>query len=151
VRDDSELLSLVRDLPRDDWHAPLVAFVIEHARTLLHGAGGRLVASTPLWDQGLDSMSAIELRNVLVRAGVKLDVSRVVSGPSPDELAALLAGCLEVSLAASPDVPQGLVALDPELPAWGPVVSHLLAAVCGALVVACLLYVGSQLAEVLGP
>ncbi len=147
----SELLALVLPLPRDAWQDPLVAFVIDRATPLLHGAPGPLDASQPLWDQGLDSMSAIELRNALSRAGVQLELSRMVSGPSPDEVATMLAGRLEpeVQAAGSPTAQPSAAPVDEELGPFSTVVSHVLAAVAGALLGAAVLYVGAQLSEVL--
>jgi len=147
----SELLALVQPLPRAAWQDALVAFVVDRATPLLHGAPGPLDASQPLWDQGLDSMSAIELRNALSRAGVQLELSRMVSGPSPDEVATMLAGRLEpeVQAAGTPTAQPSVAPVDEELGPFSPVVSHVLAAVAGALLGAAVLYVGAQLTEVL--
>ncbi|MFT4623579.1 MAG: acyl transferase domain-containing protein/NADPH:quinone reductase-like Zn-dependent oxidoreductase, partial [Myxococcota bacterium] len=96
--------------------------------------------SQPLWDQGMDSLMAIELRNALGRAGVLVPLARVIGGPSLDDLTAIVLGELE-SRVMDTDPP----ASDPGLAPLSPVVSHVMAAVGGGLLTGVVLWMAWQL------
>jgi hypothetical protein len=124
---DAVLRRLVADLPRAGWADRIGAFVAAEAAVTL----GRPVDPTvTLFDQGMDSLQAIELRNALSRAGVVLPLARVLGAPSVAEIAVMV----EAVLARDDDGAQAAGGAPPEveLRRLDPVASHLLAMVGGA-------------------
>ena len=122
--------------PRAEWSELVSAFVASEAARV---SGKGLDPALPLWDQGIDSLLAIELRNALSRAGLRLPLARMIAGPSIEEITRIALA----ELAADPRLQAAPVAVDEaptELAPLTPVASHLLAAVGGALLAAAVLF-----------
>jgi acyl transferase domain-containing protein/aryl carrier-like protein len=147
----------VRGAPRARW----AELVEEKLRGMLAevGAPVDLSAEQRLWDQGLDSMKLMDLRNQLLKAGVDFPVAKVIAGPPlselvtavletlqeevPEPAVAPTAGAVAPTAAAAVSAPNATP--DGELSPLSPVASHLLAAVAGGGAVAGLGYVVLQL------
>ncbi len=89
---------------------------------------------TPLWDQGMDSLGIIELRNRLAVAGLTIPLPDIMSGPSIDAVVDRLVADLTAA-ETSEDVRPDADAPDAPLAPLSPWASHLAAAAAGALVV----------------
>ncbi|MCA9490227.1 MAG: SDR family NAD(P)-dependent oxidoreductase [Myxococcales bacterium] len=147
------LQQLARSLPREEWHDALMKGLVEG---LAEGLPDKVFdPAVPLWDQGMDSMMVLELRNRIVRDGVQLPVNRMIAGPSLEEITQMLIAALEVDPFVTSEerkLPAGVVvpaegkdvAPDEELQALSPVASHGLAAVGGGLVVGAIVYLIMQ-------
>ncbi|HHO52268.1 MAG TPA: SDR family NAD(P)-dependent oxidoreductase, partial [Deltaproteobacteria bacterium] len=133
------LVELISSLPLEQRHAAVTRFVTERAAATLRRS---IDPDQPLWDQGMDSLMAIELRNELSRGGVVLPLGRMLAAPEPSEIATMVLGALTAAprppLAAAP---AALDEIDPELPPLDPVVSHVGAALGGALITGCLCWI----------
>jgi polyketide synthase 12 len=80
--------SLERQLagvPEDERESVVVAFVCEHAATVLgHGSGGSVDPERKFKELGFDSLAAVELRNRLAQSGgLQLSSTLVFDHPSP--------------------------------------------------------------------
>jgi malonyl CoA-acyl carrier protein transacylase/aryl carrier-like protein len=148
----SEFQLAVAGAPRDRWPELVEARLRELATAV--GAPPDLAADKTMWDQGLDSMKLMDLRNRLLKSGVDIPVVKVIAGPPLAELVALILQTLDTAPAAaastavasaattSPTLPSG----EPdELAPLSPVVSHALAAVAGAAASVGIGYVVMQL------
>jgi acyl transferase domain-containing protein/acyl-CoA synthetase (AMP-forming)/AMP-acid ligase II/acyl carrier protein len=150
---------IVAGRPREEWPAAVLERLKVHAATCGFSS---LQDEVPMWDQGLDSMRLLELRNLLLKDGITLPVVNVIKGPPLTELAAMVVAVLddqpvaEVAAASdasspAPDAP----ALEPapgepeELAPLSPVVSHLGAAFAGAVSSLLIAYVIVQIVTAL--
>ncbi len=81
-------------LPADQREQAMLDLVCRHAAEILgHGSARDIPAERPLKESGLDSLTAVELRNALAaECEVKLSASVVFDFPSPLELAGWLVG-----------------------------------------------------------
>jgi aryl carrier-like protein len=148
--------------PREEWLAAVLERLKVHTATCGFAS---LQDDVPMWDQGLDSMRLLELRNLLLKDGVTLPVVNVIKGPPLTELAAMVVAVLddqpvsEVSSSPAASSPAAsspaAVALEPapgepeELAPLSPVVSHLGAAFAGAVSSLLIAYVIVQIVAAL--
>ncbi|NUV65141.1 SDR family NAD(P)-dependent oxidoreductase [Streptomyces sp. CAI-85] len=100
-------------LTEDERHRALLDLVRSHAATALgHATPAGVEAARPFKDVGFDSLTAIELRNLLGReTGLRLPATLIFDHPTPGALAAHLAAELAPAGAASA-VEDGLRGLD---------------------------------------
>ena len=92
----------------------LVDFVRTHLAAVLgHGSPQSIEADRPFKELGIDSLSAVELRNRLAAAGgVTLPSTLVFDHPTPDGVARLLRGMLEGTERESRDRRRGRARVD---------------------------------------
>ena len=124
-------------------------FVETAARELVGDPDQHFVRSEELWEQGMDSIKTLELRNTLSRAGARLKVSRMLGGPSIENIARMVVSAVEEHTAM--DQPTAVSEsprpqeVDEEEEPLGVVASHLGAAFGGAVLASILIYIGWQL------
>ncbi|MEV6638218.1 SDR family NAD(P)-dependent oxidoreductase [Actinoplanes sp. NPDC051470] len=92
----SALQARLDGLATADKHSFLLDIVLANAATVLgHHTAGAIAADKPFKDLGIDSLTAVELRNSLAKAtGLRLPATLVFDYPTPDMVAARLAELL---------------------------------------------------------
>ncbi|MER6032200.1 type I polyketide synthase [Streptomyces sp. NPDC001851] len=109
----SALRERLAGLTEDERHRAVLDLVRGHAATALgYATPAGVEAARPFKDVGFDSLTAIELRNLLGReTGLRLPATLIFDHPTPDALAAHLAAELAPARAATA-VEDGLRGLD---------------------------------------
>ncbi|WP_055546106.1 SDR family NAD(P)-dependent oxidoreductase [Streptomyces kanamyceticus] len=88
---DTTSLDGLADLPEDEQHAVLLELVRGHVGSVLVTDPATIGADTGFVELGLDSLTAVELRNRLGRAtGLRLPVTLIFDHPAPGALAVYL-------------------------------------------------------------
>ena len=147
------LHELVMDLPREQWFEALRGSVVEGLKAAFPEK--TFETDKPLWDQGMDSMMVLEVRNSIVKNGVTLPMNRMIGGPPIDDIARMLEDALAADPRLSktaPTLPGGVilpsegkhVAPDEELQPLSPMQTHALAALGGALAAGGIVFVIMQ-------
>jgi amino acid adenylation domain-containing protein/non-ribosomal peptide synthase protein (TIGR01720 family) len=111
--DDSSLRAALRAellaLDAPDRHRRLEAFVRDEVAGVLGMPPQQLDLAQPLGAMGFDSIMALELRNrVQSRLSLALPIARLIGGPSPSELVALLLELFAAAAAPAPHVTREL-------------------------------------------
>ncbi len=98
------VVALWRAAPRSEWHALVMQHVVERARHVLGVHEEFVIApDAALKDAGLDSLMAVELRNVLTRSlGTSLPATLLFDNPSLEALTRYLLRTLELVSGATP-------------------------------------------------
>ncbi|MDD5286330.1 MAG: SDR family NAD(P)-dependent oxidoreductase [Desulfuromonadaceae bacterium] len=101
--DRSPILRELQDALPENLKALLTRHLQQRAGEVIGLSGERLDTATPMVELGLDSLMAVDLRNLLVRdLGVNLTVATLFNFPTLDSLACYL---LDEQLALSPEPP----------------------------------------------
>ncbi|MFC4508606.1 SDR family NAD(P)-dependent oxidoreductase, partial [Streptomyces vulcanius] len=100
-------VSGLAELPEGDREAALLKGVRAHAAAVLgHPDPSAVDPDAPFTGQGFDSMTAVQLRNTLVKAfGVRLPTTLLFDHPTPRAVAAFMVGELTGAPAPGDDVP----------------------------------------------
>jgi acyl transferase domain-containing protein/aryl carrier-like protein len=82
--------------PRAQWNVLAERYVQEAAKQILRMPSDRkLDPEVPLLDMGLDSLLAVELKNVIMDGGVDIPVARVMTGPSVRQIGQMVVTTVE--------------------------------------------------------